>query len=162
MEQRSPPKPISTDLSFRDHFRRSFHGDCGTRLPRPSLIYLDFGQRMEKSTTPLHEADNALSSPDTVVDDPSQKNDDTSSSPDTVINDPGEPVHQNLRLQPETKELVHQILDVMLADSKVATALVCDIMGKLDEEAQLWVWQTCFRAMSDNPRKRIMDQRFLQ
>lgn len=162
MDQREPQKPMSTDLPFRDPVRLSFRGVGGTRSHnRPSLNYADFGQRMESSTATQKETDIAPSSPETLVNNPSHQPDDTPSSPDTIVIGPGEPIRQNLRLQPETKDLVHQILDVILADPKVAAALVCDIMGKLDEDAQLGVWQMCFRASSDNLRKRIVDWRFL-
>ena len=113
---------------------------------------------MESSTAPRRETDIAPSSPDTAVNEPVHQPDNIPSSPDTIVTGPGEPLHQNAILQPETKDLVHHILDVLLAEPKVAAALVCDIMGKLDEEEQLRVWQTCFKAMSDNLRKRIMDQ----
>ncbi|KAG6990965.1 hypothetical protein G7Y79_00060g092690 [Physcia stellaris] len=161
MDRKESQKSISTDLPDRDPVRKSSRGDGGARSPNPSMNYLDFGQRMEGSTATQKETVIAPSSLEPLVNHSSHQPDHNQSSPDTIAIGPGEPIRQDLRLQPETKDLVHQILDVILADPKVAAALVCDIMGKLDEEAQLGVWQTCFRAMSGNLRKRIMDQIFL-
>ena len=161
MDQREPQNPMSTNLPFRDPVRKSFQGDGGARSRRPSMNYSEFGQRMEGSTTTQKKTDIAPSSLGPLVNNSSHQPDHNPSSPDTIVIGPGKPIRLDLRPQPDSKDLVHQILDVILADPKVAAALVCDIMGKLDEEVQLGVWQMCFGAMSDNLRKRIMDQRFL-
>ena len=160
MDRREPQKPMSTNLAFGDPIRKSFQGDGGARSGRPSMNYSDFSQIMEGSTATQKETDIASSSLEPLDNSSSHQPDYNPSSPDIIVIGPSKPIRQDLRPQPDTKDLVHQILDAILADPKVAAALVCDIMGKLDEEAQLGVWQTCFRAMSDNLRKRVMDQRF--